>query len=81
MKGRDEEVKLRRTHEMKNLTKRELEILQLTRDGLSNKSIATTLGISEQTVKNHLAPIFRKLNATSRTHAVVIALRSGYLTL
>lgn len=49
------------------LTPRQQEICALLRQGMSNKMIAGTLGISEGTVKNHLSEIFRVLNATNRT--------------
>jgi two-component system, NarL family, response regulator YdfI len=59
------------------LTPRETEVLQLLAEGLPNKAIAGTLGISEHTVKFHLSAIFGKLGATSRTEAVTIGIRQG----
>jgi two-component system, NarL family, response regulator YdfI len=59
------------------LTPRETEVLQLLAEGLPNKEIAGTLGISEHTVKFHLSAIFGKLGATSRTEAVTIGIRQG----
>lgn len=58
-----------------NLTKRELEVLQLVANGQSNKEIAQTLSIAERTVKNHISNIFQKLHVNDRTQAVVVALQ------
>ena len=63
------------------LTARETEILQYIAQGYLNKQIASVLDISEQTIKNHVTSILRKLNANARTEAVVIALRQGFITL
>ncbi len=62
-----------------DLTARELEVLRGVSQGMSNKVVGAALGISEHTVKNHLKNILLKLQATDRTHAVMIALRRGYL--
>jgi DNA-binding NarL/FixJ family response regulator len=59
------------------LTQRELEVLQLAAEGMSNKEIATRLVISEKTVKNHVANIFSKLQVNDRTQAILYALRRG----
>jgi DNA-binding NarL/FixJ family response regulator len=59
------------------LTPRELAALRLLANGHSNKEIATTLEISERTVKSHLAHLFDKLQVTSRTEAVRVATRRG----
>ena len=59
------------------LTARELEVLELLAEGLANKSIATRLVISDQTVKFHVAAICAKLGATNRTDAVRRAIRRG----
>jgi two-component system, NarL family, response regulator len=59
------------------LTPRELAALRLLANGHSNKEIATALGISERTVKSHLAHLFEKLQVTSRTEAVRVATRRG----
>jgi len=59
------------------LTQREVEILQHVAAGLANKEIASRLGISERTVKNHLSNIMEKLQVNSRTQAAVYALKSG----
>jgi DNA-binding NarL/FixJ family response regulator len=63
------------------LSERELEVLDVIAEGLSNKLIAHRLGISEHTVKTHVASIFAKLGATSRTEAVSIAIRRGLVML
>jgi len=63
------------------LTPRETEVLALVAEGLSNKAIADELGISDQTVKFHIASIAGKLGATSRTDAVRLAVRRGLLVL
>src|SRR6266404_1468155 len=55
------------------LTDREREVIRGIAAGLVNKEIADQLGISEQTVKNHIARIFAKLGARGRAHAVVLA--------
>jgi len=60
-------------------TTRELEVLRRVAKGNSNKVIASDLNISEHTVKNHLKSILSKLNASDRTHAVMIALQRGFL--
>jgi len=63
------------------LTVREIEVLQLMAEGLPNKIIASRLGISLHTAKFHVAQILGKLDATSRTEAVTIGARRGYVTL
>jgi DNA-binding NarL/FixJ family response regulator len=63
------------------LTAREMEILKLVVQGRSNREIAYHLGISHQTVKNHMTAILRKLGATGRTEAAVSALRRGWIPL
>ena len=62
------------------LTKRETEILTYVAEGNSNKEIAHILSISEQTIKNHVSAILRKLNANDRAHAVTLALHSGWIS-
>jgi len=64
-----------------DLTTRELEVLQLIRDGFKNKQIAERLSISENTVDFHVKNIIDKLGAKDRTHAVTIATRRGLLPL
>ncbi len=63
------------------LTPREIATLKLVADGKANKEIATALDISERTVKTHLAHLFEKLGATSRTEAVKVATRRGLVRL
>jgi DNA-binding NarL/FixJ family response regulator len=63
------------------ITEREREVLSLVAEGNSNKMIAGQLGISERTVKNHLTWIMHKLGASDRTHAVVSAVRQGWLAI
>jgi DNA-binding NarL/FixJ family response regulator len=63
------------------LTPREIEVLELLAEGLPNKSIAVRLGISDQTVKFHVASISGKLGAANRTDAVRRAVRRGLIAL
>jgi DNA-binding NarL/FixJ family response regulator len=63
------------------LTEREIEVLRRVAGGKSNKLIAAELDISEETVKTHMKSILPKLDASDRTHAVMIALRRGILDL
>jgi DNA-binding NarL/FixJ family response regulator len=63
------------------LSPREMEILEHVTRGLSNKEIAFKLGISHQTVKNHMTAILRKLRVDDRTQAAVYALRHGWVRL
>jgi DNA-binding NarL/FixJ family response regulator len=63
------------------LSSREMEILQLIARGYSNKEIAHELGISRQTVKNHMTSILRKLSVNDRTQAALYALRRGWIRL
>ena len=63
------------------LTPREREVLQLLSQGLANRRIADTLGITERTVKFHVNAILGKLGAQSRTEAVALAMRLGLVAL
>ena len=63
------------------LTPREMQILNYIAQGYLNKQIAAELDISEQTIKNHVTSILRKLNANARTEAVVVAIKQGLITL
>ncbi len=73
---------MRRTMEavVAPLTPRETQILNYIADGNTNKQIARILEISEQTIKNHVSAILRKLNANDRAHAVVLAIRHGWIS-
>ena len=62
------------------LTDRELEVLTLVAQGFTNKAIGVQLGISDRTVQGHLAHIFSKLHAGSRTEAVMRAMSLGWLS-
>ncbi|NBD36917.1 MAG: response regulator [Chloroflexi bacterium] len=61
------------------LTNREMEVLEQIIEGLSNKEIAYRLGISHQTVKNHITSILSKMNLSDRTQAAIYALRHGWV--
>jgi len=63
------------------LSDREMEVLACVVRGMSNKEIASLLGISHQTVKNHVTAILRKFGVEDRTQAVVYALKRGWVTL
>lgn len=63
------------------LTQREVEVLRLAAKGQTNKAIGQALGISDRTVQGHLANIYGKLNASSRTEAVTQALKLGWITI
>lgn len=62
------------------LTNKETQVLKQITNGNSNKQIAQLMGTSEQTIKNQISSILRKLNANDRTHAVVLAVRRGLIT-
>jgi len=62
------------------LTPRETEVIDYVALGYLNKQIAGKLGISEQTIKNHISSILRKLDANDRTQAVVMAMRYGWIS-
>jgi DNA-binding NarL/FixJ family response regulator len=64
---------------VEQLTERELEVLTLVGSGFTNKAIGVQLSISDRTVQGHLARIFTKLNASSRTEAVMRAVSLGWL--
>lgn len=63
------------------LSEREMEVLECVVRGMSNKEIASLLGISHQTVKNHVTSILRKFSVEDRTQAVVYALKHGWVQL
>jgi two-component system, NarL family, response regulator YdfI len=64
---------------MQALTGREIEVLGMLAEGVSNKTIARRLTLSEHTVKFHISSIFSKLNASSRTEAVILGARQGLI--
>ncbi len=64
---------------VERLTDRELEVLSLAAKGYTNKAIGVQLGISDRTVQGHLAKSFNKLQASSRTEAVMRAVSLGWL--
>ena len=61
------------------LTYREIQILSYIANGSTNKQVAHILGISEQTIKNHVSAILRKLNANDRAHAVALAMQNNWV--
>ena len=67
------------SHPVDDLTLREVEVLELMREGMRNSSIADYLAISPRTVESHVARIMSKLGATSRTEAIKTALEAGLL--
>jgi len=73
--------KLRKKRSPEVLTEREMEVLKMVTRGSSNKDIADALCLSVRTVQGHLANIFNKLRVSSRTEAVVHALKEGWVTL
>jgi len=73
------EIEAKKSSEL--LSEREMEVLRLVTKGLSNKDIADKLYLSVRTVQGHLANIFNKLQVSSRTEAVVHALKQGWVTL
>jgi DNA-binding NarL/FixJ family response regulator len=62
------------------LTGREMEVLHLVAKGFTNKAIGVQLGISDRTVQGHLAHVFDKLQASSRTEAVMRAVSLGWIS-
>lgn len=64
---------------IKELTRREMEVLVLVSEGMFNKEIADKLNISERTVKNHISSIFRKIDVADRTQAAVFAIRNSLI--
>lgn len=72
---------VRRRYLGPELTRRELDVLRALTRGHSNRTVAAELGISENTVKNHVRSILEKLQAKSRAEAVVIGLRQGLTSL
>lgn len=66
---------------VEGLTRREIDVLRLAAKGHTNRAIGLELGISDRTVQGHLANIFGKLGVTTRTEAVLLAMKQGWLTL
>ena len=62
---------------LNELTRREYDVLKLLAEGYFNKEIASTLNISERTVKNHVSNIFKKIGVSDRTQAAVFAIKNG----
>jgi DNA-binding NarL/FixJ family response regulator len=69
-----------RPEEIDKLTPREMEVLRLLAQGLSNRKIGERLSVNERTVKSHVAAILAKLEAANRTDAVMRALERGLIT-
>ncbi|PIV28611.1 MAG: hypothetical protein COS37_00560, partial [Anaerolineae bacterium CG03_land_8_20_14_0_80_58_20] len=65
---------------IESLTDRELDVLRLAAKGFTNKAIGVQLNISDRTVQGHLAHIFAKLQATSRTEAVMRGVSLGWIS-
>lgn len=63
------------------LTKREIDVLKMIASGAFNKEIASTLNISERTVKNHISNIFKKIQVSDRTQAAVFVIKNGIITI
>lgn len=63
------------------LTQREMDVLRFVALGKSNRAVANELGVTEETVKSHMRNVLGKLSANDRTHAVLIAVRRGILTI
>lgn len=64
-----------------DLTRRELEVLKMIASGVFNKEIASTLNISERTVKNHVSNIFKKIGVSDRTQAAVFAIKNDIISI
>lgn len=62
---------------LSSLSERELEVVRLVAEGLSNKEISSRLSLSDKTVKNHISHILAKMNLTARTQVAVYAIRAG----
>jgi DNA-binding NarL/FixJ family response regulator len=72
-------VPLHRKNIHQRLTRREMDVMQALLRGYSNKEIARELVISERTVQTHLSNIFSKMDVNSRTEAVLVAMRDGWI--
>jgi DNA-binding NarL/FixJ family response regulator len=67
--------------QIENLTQRELDVLRLAAQGMTNRAIGHELGISHRTVQGHLQSVYGKLGVSSRTEAVTEALRRGWIVI
>ena len=74
-------VKDNMKEKINSLTKRELEVLIEVANGMFNKEIASSLNISERTVKNHISNIFKKIDVSDRTQAAVFAIKNNLIKL
>lgn len=81
VRGEEKKAVLSHRRGEERLTEREIEVLQLIAQGMSNQEIAHKLYLSEKTVKNHLTNIFRKINVTDRTQAVLYAIKHKIVVL
>ena len=77
IRGINKDNHIEPVRETTNLTEREIEVLRLVSQGLSNREAAKRLGIVEGTVRSHISNILSKLHLSNRTQAVVYALREG----
>lgn len=69
------------TERLKELSRREIDVLKLLAEGLFNKEIAVKLNISERTVKNHVSNIFKKIQVNDRTQAAVFAIKNNLISI
>lgn len=72
-------IQASRAAEMSPLTERELEVLRLVANGKTNREIAESLFVSENTIKSHLASVYSKLGVRRRTEAVMVAVSAGLI--
>lgn len=77
--GISEQIDIQIASSRGKVSKREMDVLLLVKDGLRNPEIADQLGLSTKTVENHVRSILQKLGAKNRTEAVVIALRNSII--
>lgn len=77
--GLSEQIDIQTTSTRGKVSKREMDVLLLVKDGLRNPEIAEQLGLSTKTVENHVRSILQKLGAKNRTEAVVIALKNSII--
>lgn len=77
--GISEQIDIQMASSRGKVSKREMDVLLLVKDGLRNPEIANQLGLSTKTVENHVRSILQKLGAKNRTEAVVIALRNSII--